>query len=365
MPKITPRKAIEDIMAYQPGKPIGEVQREFGLDDVLKLASNENELGPSPKALEIIREMLTDIHRYPEGSGFYFVQAISEKYGFDFDQFILGNGANDLIELVVKTYVEIDENVIYGFPSFIMYEIAVKMMGAEYRRIPLKDYTMDLGAMLDAVDEKTKVIFIANPNNPTGTIVRRKELDDFVGRVPDDVLIVLDEAYIDFVDDPDYPDSLQYVRDGAPVMVMRSLPKTYGLAGLRLGWAVADKEIINPIHRIRQPFNANIIAQAAGVAALADVEHLQKSREMIIEGRNYLYEQLKQMGLAYVESQANFVLIDFKIDIAELNLKLLQRGVVVRPMAGWGYTHSARVTVGKMEQNRQFIKILKEVLNDD
>ncbi|MCP4229439.1 MAG: histidinol-phosphate transaminase [bacterium] len=364
MPKIKPREAIEDIMPYQPGKPIGEVQREFGLDEVLKLASNENELGPSPKALDAIREILTKIHRYPEGSGFYFVEGISEKYGFDFDQFILGNGANDLIELVVKTYVETDENVIYGFPSFIMYEIAVKMMGAEYRRIPLKNYAMDMETMLDAVDEKTKIVFIANPNNPTGTIVRHKELDEFVARIPDDVLVVLDEAYNDFVDDPDYPDSLQYVRDGKTVMVMRSLSKTYGLAGLRLGWAVADKEIIDAVHKIRQPFNANIIAQAAGVAALADEEHLLKSREMIIEGRDYLYEQLKRMGLDYVESQANFVLIDFKTDITELNLKLLRRGIVVRPMAGWGYTHSARVTVGTMEQNRQFVKVLKEVLKD-
>jgi histidinol-phosphate aminotransferase len=363
MPKIKPRKALEGIMPYKPGKPVGEVQREFGLDEIVKLASNENSLGPSPKALEAIREMLSGIHQYPEGSGYYFVRALSDKYGFGVEQFVLGNGANDLIELVVKAFVETDENVVYGFPSFIMYEIAVKMMDAECRRVPLKDYNMDLEAMSDAVDGKTKVVFIANPNNPTGTIVTRKELDDFIARTPDDVLVVLDEAYNDFVDDPDYPESLDYVREGKTVMVMRSLSKTYGLAGLRLGWAVADSEIIEPIQKIRQPFNVNIVVQAAGTAALADDDHLLKSREMIIEGRDYLYKELDKLGLDYVKSQANFVLIDFGVDVTELNLMLLKKGIVIRPMAGWGLTQSARVTVGTMEENEKFIQVLNEVLN--
>jgi histidinol-phosphate aminotransferase len=363
MSPVKPRPVIGEIFPYKPGKPIGEVQREYGLEEVIQLASNENRLGPSPKALEAIRGHLEEICLYPEGSGYYLVHALAEKHDLDFDQIILGNGANDVIELITKTFVHPGENVIYGFPSFIMFEIAVKMADGECRRIPLKDYRFDLPAMADAIDEKTKVIFIANPNNPTGTIVTKDEVDAFLDRCHDGILVVLDEAYFDFVTDPDYPDGVEYLKADKPVMIIRSFSKNYGLAGLRLGWGAAHPETISHIQRIRQPFNCNRLAQVAGVAALQDEEHLVRSREMVEEGREYLYGEFERLGLEYVKSHANFILVNFGTDIGPLYEKLLKRGIVVRPMAGWGYPESARVTVGTMVENETFIKILEEELN--
>jgi histidinol-phosphate aminotransferase len=359
---VKPRPIIGEIFPYKPGKPIGEVQREYGLKKVIQLASNENRLGPSPKALEAIRERLEEICLYPEGSGYYLVNALAKKYGLKFDQIILGNGANDVIELVTKTFVRPGENVVYGFPSFIMYEIAVKMVDGEWRRVPLKDYKFDLPAMADAMDERTKVVFIANPNNPTGTIVTKDECDAFLERCPDDVLVVIDEAYFDFVEDPSYPDGIEYIKAGKSVMVIRSFSKNYGLAGLRLGWGAADEETISHLQRIRQPFNCNRLAQEAGVAALSDEEFLAKSRKMVNEGREYLYREFERLGLEYVRSHANFILVDFGTDIGPLYEKLLKRGIVIRPMSSWGYPKSARVTIGTIYENGEFIKILEEEL---
>jgi histidinol-phosphate aminotransferase len=364
MAPVKPRPIIGEILPYKPGKPIGEVQREYGLERVVQLASNENRLGPSPKALAAIREHLDEIYLYPEGSGYYLVKAIAEKHGLEFNQIILGNGANDIIELVAKTFVNPGENVIYGFPSFIMYEIAVKMVDGECRRVPLKDYRFDLPAMADAMDEKTKVIFIANPNNPTGTIVTKSELDAFLERCNDGVLVVLDEAYFDFVTDAEYPDGTEYLKSGNPIMVIRSFSKNYGLAGLRLGWAAADPETISHIQRIRQPFNCNRLAQVAGVGALTDDEHLARTREMTQEGTKYLYGEFDRLGLEYVRSHANFILVDFGTDIGPLYEKLLKRGFVVRPMAAWGYANSARVTVGTVDENREFINVLEDELQN-
>jgi histidinol-phosphate aminotransferase len=364
MSPVKPRPIIGEILPYKPGKPIGEVQREYGLERVIQLASNENRLGPSPKALAAIREHLDEIYLYPEGSGYYLVKALAEKHDLEFNQIILGNGANDVIELITKTFVHPGENVIYGFPSFIMYEIAVKMVDGEWRRVPLKDYRFDVPAMAEEIDEKTKIIFIANPNNPTGTIVTKRELDALLERCHDGVLVVLDEAYFDFVTDPEYPDGIEYVKAGKPVMVIRSFSKNYGLAGLRLGWGAANAETISHIQRIRQPFNCNRLAQVAGTAALEDDEHLARTRETTEEGAKYLYGEFDRLGLEYVPSHANFILVNFGTDIGPLYEKLLKRGFVVRPMAAWGYSKSARVTVGTMDENREFIKILEEELKN-
>jgi len=360
MSPVKPRPVIREIFPYKPGKPIGEVQREYGLEEVIQLASNENRLGPSPKALAAIVEHLDEINLYPEGSGYYLVKALAEKEGLNFDQIILGNGANDVIELVTKTFVHPGENVIYGFPSFIMYEIAVVMMNGEQRRVPLKDYKFDLPAMADAMDEKTKVVFIANPNNPTGTIVTRRELDAFLDRCPDDVLVAVDEAYFDLVDDPDYPNAIEYLKAGKPVMAIRSFSKNYGLAGLRLGWGAAAAETISHVQRIRQPFNCNRLAQVAGAAALEDDEFLAKSRAMVKEGREYLSREFERLGLDYVRSSANFILVNVGSDVGPLYENLLKRGIVVRPMTGWGYPESVRVTVGTADENKEFIKALEE-----
>ena len=360
--KIKPRDIINEIFPYKPGKPVGEVQRELGLEKVIKLASNENNLGPSPKAIAAMREALAGVHEYPEGSGYYLVHAIAEKFDLAFDQIVLGNGGNDLIELVVKTFAGPGHNVVSGHPSFIMYKIGTLIMGAEFRGIPLKDYRFDLPAMADAVDEQTRVVFIANPNNPTGTIVTRAEVDDFLGRVPDHVLVVLDEAYFDFVTAEDYPDALDYVRAGRPVMAMRSFSKNYGLAGLRLGWGVADAELAGAMHRIRQPFNANRLAQVAGVAALEDDEHLARSCELVAAGREQLYRGLDELGVKYVPSEANFVLLDLEREAAPVFEGLLKLGVVVRPMAGWGLPNALRVSVGRPEENDAFLRALATAL---
>lgn len=359
---VKPRDILNRIFPYKPGKPVGEVQRELGLENVIKLASNENNLGPSPKALAAMREALDEVYRYPEGSGYYLVNAIAEKFGLAFDQIILGNGGNDLIELVVKTFAGPGDNVVSGHPSFIMYKIGAMIMDAEFRGIPLKDYRFDLPAIADAVDEHTKVVFIANPNNPTGTIVTRAEVDDFLERVPDTVLVVLDEAYFDFVTAEDYPDGLDYVKAGRPVMAMRSFSKNYGLAGLRLGWGAADAELVAAMQRIRQPFNANRLAQVAGVAALDDDEHLARSQEMVAAGREQLYRGLDELGVKYVPSEANFVLVDLEREAAPVFEELVKLGVVVRPMAGWGLRNALRVSVGKAEENDAFLRALATVL---
>lgn len=360
--KIKPRDIINEIFPYKPGKPVSEVQRELGLEKVVKLASNENNLGPSPKAIAAMKEALAGVYEYPEGSGYYLVHAIAEKFDLAFDQIVLGNGGNDLIELVVKTFAGPGRNVVSAHPSFIMYKIGAMIMDAEFRGVPLKDYRFDLPAMADAVDEQTRVVFIANPNNPTGTIVTRAEFDDFLERVPDHVLVVLDEAYFDFVTAEDYPDALDYVRAGRPVMAMRSFSKNYGLAGLRLGWGAADAELVGAMHRIRQPFNANRLAQVAGVAALEDDEHLARSCELVAAGREQLYHGLDELGVKYVPSEANFVLVDLEREAAPVFEELLRLGVVVRPMAGWGLPNALRVSVGRPEENDAFLSALATVL---
>jgi len=359
---VKPRDVVNEIHPYRAGKPIAEVQRELGLADVIKLASNENSLGPSPKALAAVRDALSQINRYPEASGYYLTHALAAKYGLAAEQIILGNGANDLVELVIKTFAGPGDNVVCGHPSFIMYKIAALMMGAEFRVLPLKDNRFDLAAMAAAVDARTRVVLIANPNNPTGTVVTRDEVAAFLERLRDDVLVVFDEAYFAFVAAADYPDSLDYVKAGRPVMTMRSFSKTYGLAGLRIGWAAAAAEIISPMHRIRQPFNVNRLAQVAGVAALGDDEHLRRSREMVAAGRKQLYAGLEELGVRYVPSEANFVLLELAREAKPVFRDLMALGVVVRPMGGWGLPNGLRVTVGTAAENDAFLAALAKVL---
>jgi histidinol-phosphate aminotransferase len=359
---IKPRPVVETINPYRPGKPEAEVQRELGLTRIVKLASNENSLGPSPLARAAVEAALPNIFRYPEGSGHYLVHALAKKFDLEFDRIVLGNGANDLIELAAKTFVGAGDNIVTGYPSFIVYEIVAKLMEAECRNVPLKDYRFDLSALAAAIDGRTRLVIIANPNNPTGTIVKRKELEAFLDRVPASTLVLMDEAYFDFAEDPEYPDSLNYVRAGRAVMTMRSFSKNYGLAGLRLGWAAAHPDVIAPMHRIRQPFNTNLLAQVAGVAALGDDEHLANSRYQVRKGRESICAGLDAIGVKYVRSQANFVLILLGMEGKGVYESLLQEGVIVRPMAGWGYPQAIRVTVGTTEENGIFLEAFRKVM---
>lgn len=353
---IKPPDYVLDIQPYVPGKPIEELERELGIRDSVKLASNENPLGPSPAAVEAIRNSFHDLHRYPDGSGFYLTGALSRKLGVKPEEIILGNGSNELLDLAVKTYMKDGDEAIMAAPSFVVYAMAVKSVGGRPLQIPLRDYTHDLDAMADAITPATKMVFIANPNNPTGTMNTAEELGRLMARVPQDVLVVVDEAYIEYVMNPAYPDSLGYLRQGRNILILRTFSKIYGLAGLRIGYGIAPAGVVLDMNRLREPFNTNSLAQKAALAALSDTGQVDRSRKTNNEGKKYLCGELDALGIRYVPTEANFIYIPWE-GAAELYGKLLKMGVIIRPM-GPG---AVRVTIGLPEENRKFIESLKAV----
>ena len=359
-----PKPGIETIQPYQGGKPIEEVQRELGISDIIKLASNENPLGPSPLAMDAIQEAATQVNLYPDGNAYYLKQDLAAHVGISPEQLILGNGSNEVLQLVGETYVSPGDEVIYSESAFVVYMLVAKVFGAKSIITPMDGYTQDLGAMADAITDQTRVIFIANPNNPTGTMVTKTETEKLMARVPDDVLVVFDEAYYEYVDRPDYPQTLPYIHEGRNVIITRTFSKIYGLAGMRIGYGLAKPDIIETMNRVRQPFNCNLVAQAAARAALKDTEHVRRSQEVNAIGKTYLYEALDQMGLAYVESEGNFILVHFDRSGGEISDALMQKGVIVRPVAGYGFPNSIRVTIGTPEENERFVKGLKAVLGN-
>lgn len=354
---------VEKIIPYVPGKPIEEVQRELGLKRIIKLASNENPLGPSRKAVEAARAAAAEMHLYPDGGSYELRHALEKRLGIPGRQIILGNGSNEIIEFLIRGFVREGEKVLSSQQSFLVYPIATQAAGGQFVQTPVKNLGFDLEALAKAVDEKTRVIFIANPNNPTGTYVNKSELDRFLAAVPERVLVCLDEAYFDFVEAADFPDGMDYVKAGRPnVVVLRTFSKSYGLAGLRLGYGAGSTDVIQYLEKIRQPFNVNLIAQKAGAAALGDEEHLQKTRQVVSEGRKFLYQALGKLGLSYQESQANFVLVDTGRDADEVFQALLRKGVIVRSMKAYGFTRSIRITVGLPEENEILGRELSAVL---
>ena len=359
-----PKPGIETIQPYQGGKPIEEVQRELGISDIIKLASNENPLGPSPMALRAIQDAATQVNLYPDGNAYYLKQDLAAHVGVDPEQLILGNGSNEVLQLVGETYVSPGEEVIYSESAFVVYMLVAKVFGAKSIITPMDGFTQDLRAMADAITDQTRVIFIANPNNPTGTMVTKTETEKLMARVPDDVLVVFDEAYYEYVDRPDYPETLPYVHEGRNVIITRTFSKIYGLAGMRIGYGLAKPDIIETMNRVRQPFNCNLVAQAAARAALKDVEHVRRSQEVNAAGKAVLYEALEQMELEYVESEGNFILVHFDRPGDEVSDALMQKGVIVRPVAGYGFPNSIRVTIGTPEENERFVTGLKAVLGN-
>lgn len=345
------------IQPYVPGKPIEELERELGIANSVKLASNENPVGPSPAALAAIRDSFADINRYPDGSGYYLKRELSRALSVSEDELILGNGSNELLDIAAKTFLRDGDEAVMAAPSFVVYFMAVQSVGGKSIQVPLKNYTHDLAAMADAVTPKTKMIFIANPNNPTGTFNRKDEFGRMMERISDDILVVLDEAYYEYVSAPDYPDSMKYLRTEKNVLILRTFSKIYGLAGLRLGYGIAKKEILSDMNRLREPFNTNTIAQKAAIAALRDSEHVAKSKSINETGKEYLYGELNSMGIKYVPTEANFIYIPFEGAMA-LYEKLLKLGVIIRPMG----PNSVRVTIGLPEENRRFIEALKAVV---
>ena len=357
-----PKKSILNIKAYQPGKPIEEVKRELGLKNIIKMASNENPFGASPKALDAIKKYLPNINRYPEGGCFYLRQALSKKLKVKPEQLVFGNGSDELIVLALKAFVEEGDEVVVASPTFLIYEIASKIQGAKIKTVPMRYFKYDMKAMKKAITKNTKIVFIANPDNPNGTYVTRYELEVFLQGLSDNVLVFIDEAYADFVEEKDYFSGLNYISKGN-VIVTRSFSKSYGLAGLRIGYGVSNPEIIKYIESVREPFNVNSVAQVAAVAALKDRNFLSKVKKMTQKGKKYLYSEFNKLGLRYVPSVTNFVLFEVGKDASQVARKLLKKGIIIRSMKVWGLDTFLRVTVGKEKENKRFIKILKKIIS--
>lgn len=352
---------IRTLVPYSPGKPIEEVEREYGIANSIKLASNENPLGPSPNAMKVVREKLTQLHLYPDGDCFYLKRELAKNLAISSEQLIFGNGSNEIIELAVRTFMRPGDEAVMARQAFIVYKLIVQAAGGVAKEVPLRDFTHDLDSMAKAISSKTRIVFLANPNNPTGTIYRRRDFERFLEQVSPDVLIVADEAYFEYVDAPDYPDSLQYHNQGRTLLILRTFSKLYGLAGLRIGYGIGPTEIVGLMQRVRQPFNINAIAQWAALAALDDREHKQRSLAANRQGMDYLTKELDRVGVEYVPSYANFVLL--RVGNGDAVFKqLLAQGIIVRPMAAYELPDYLRVTVGTMEENRKFIEALGKTI---
>jgi len=353
---------ILGIAPYEPGKPIEELERELMIHNPIKLASNENPLPPSDRVQKAIIAALSSLDRYPDGSGFYLRQALAKKHGVMPDQVVLGNGSNELIELLVRSFLRPGDEAVVPHPSFVVYPMIVQAAGGVRVMVMLKDFRLDLDAMARAITPMTKIVFVANPNNPTATIVTRDEVEHFMSRVPERTIVVFDEAYIEFAMGPDFPDALSYVKQGRKLVVLRTFSKSASLAGLRVGYGIADADAIALMNRIRQPFNVNSLAQVAALAALDDEAHILECVRMIEAGRHFLYDEFKRIGLQYVPSRANFILVDVGRNAADIYQKLLHQGVIVRPMTPFGLETALRITVGTPEENRTLVKALRVVL---
>ncbi len=349
---------IASLKPYSPGKPLSELQRELGIGEAIKLASNENPWGPSPKARQVIEQVAADLHRYPDGGAHELRLAIANKWNVPHDQVLVGNGSDEVISLLIKTFLAPGDEAVMADLTFVMYRLSVLGGHGVPVEVPLKNWTHDLPAMVDAVTDRTRLLFICNPNNPTGTMLSARQIDAALNKVPDHVVVVFDEAYYEYVRDADYPDSLNYVREGRPVVVLRTFSKIYGLAGLRVGYGITTSEIVGYVNRVRPPFNVNSVAQKAAQAALLDDEHVAKSRAMNEAEMAFLEEGLTALGFHTVPSQANFLYFDAGIDGMAMYDALLREGVIVRHIRG----AMLRVTIGQPTENRRFLQALKQVL---
>lgn len=350
---------ILTLTPYQPGKPLEELEREYGIHDSIKIASNENPLGPSPKAIAAITAALPRLNLYPDGDAFYLKRRLAEKLAIDRSRLIIGNGSNELIEMIVRTFLRVGEAVVVGQHAFAIYHLCVQAAGGRTIRVPHKGFAFDLEAMARALTPDTRIVFLDNPNNPTGTIYTRLAWEEFLRRVPKDVLIVVDDAYLEFVDDPDYPNSLEYHTDDRLLITLRTFSKICGLAGVRVGYGISSPEVIDALNRIRQPFNVNSLAQVAALAALDDEEHIRRTQENNRQGLVYLRHELDRLGLEYAPSWTNFLMVKIGAGTYE---QLLYEGVIVRPMEGYGFPGYARVSVGTPEENKRFVAAMEKLL---
>ncbi len=355
-------RQLRDLVEYEPGRPIEEVARDLGLDPagIIKLASNENPLGPSPRALAAMRQALNQAHLYPDGGGYYLRGAIAEHFGLERENVILGNGSNEIIEFIGHAFLQPDSEVVAAEHAFVVYKLMATLFAARTIEVADPGFVHDLDAMLEAITPQTREIFIANPNNPTGTLVDGNAIARFMDRVPDHVVVVFDEAYHEFLAEP--PDTLRYVRDGRNVVILRTFSKIQGLAALRIGYGIAPVPLIQVLQKTRQPFNANAVAQAGALAGIRDEEHQHRTRELTWEGLRFLESAFTSMDLEFVPSQANFVLVRVGDGDAVFQA-LLKRGIIVRAMRGYKLPEWIRVSVGLPEHNRRFVDSLREVLH--
>jgi len=352
---------IRSLAPYPPGKPIEELEREYGILGSIKLASNENPLGPSPKAVAAVAAALGNVHRYPDGNCYYLARAVAKKYSVSPDALIFGNGSNEIIELAVRTFMERGDEAVMADQAFVIYRLVVQAAGGISHVVPLRHFTHDLEAILEAITPGTRLVFLANPNNPTGTIFFRRDWEEFLAALPPHVIVVMDEAYAEFVEDREYPDSLAAHGRERLLLTVRTFSKIYGLAGLRVGFGVAHPELIGLMNRVRQPFNVSSLAQVAALAALDDDEHVARTRQCNRDGLAYLRAQCARIGLEYVPSWANFLMVRVG-NGARVYEALLREGVIVRPMSVYGFPEHVRITVGTAAENERCVHALERVL---
>ncbi len=356
---------IPNVPVYEPGKPIEEVARELGFDDateILKVASNENELGPSPKALEAMKVAAGEMHRYPDGGGFYLKQKLADKLEIRSENILLGNGSNELIEFLGHVYLQPGANLVMSEYAFVVYRLIAALFNAETIATPMKKFTHDLDAMLAAITPQTRMLIVCNPNNPTGTINTPEEIETFLENLPPHVLAVFDEAYFELVPDTAKTNLIKHIQKGRKnLIILRTFSKAYGLAGLRIGYAIGNEKLIATLNHARQPFNANAMAQAAALAALDDNHHIAKTREMCFQGLELFAKKLPTLGIEFIPSHANFILIKTG-NGREIFAELQKRKIIVRPMTGYGLPSWIRITIGTPEQNESVLAALQEIL---
>ncbi len=354
---------IRELVPYPPGKPKDELEREYGIKDAIKLASNENDLGPSPEAEKRIKEVLDELHRYPDGSCYYLKQALSQKFGVSPSNLVLGNGSNELIDFLCRVFIRKGRNAISSKPSFLVYSKMVQITGGENRVVPLRDGTHDLDAILVGIDENTRLIFLDNPNNPMGTVIPKKAMEEFLSGLPQHLLVILDEAYGEFVrPGTDWAEGIEFFKQDQRVVVLRTFSKAYGLAGLRVGYGIMHEEIAALLDRVRQPFNVNLPAQEGALAALLDKSHLESTLENTWHEMLKLFKEIQELGCTPYESNTNFMLVDTKRNARDFFEAMLRKGVIIRSMESYGFPTFIRVTIGTPEENQRFLNAFAEVL---
>ncbi|OJT00173.1 histidinol-phosphate transaminase [Marinobacter nauticus] len=357
-------KGVQALSPYQPGKPIEELARELGLNpaEIIKLASNENPLGPSEKALAAARKALEELCLYPDGNGFELKQALANRFGVGMDQITLGNGSNDVLEVIARCFADTDSEVVFSQYAFAVYPIVTQAIGAKGVPVPAKEWGHDLDAMATAVTERTKLVFVANPNNPTGTVHTARAIESFLDQIPERVLVVLDEAYCEYLTGSEYPDGIKLLERYPNLIVCRTFSKAWGLAALRVGYAISSTAIADILNRVRQPFNVDSVALAAATAVLQDEAYLNRSREVNEAGLRQLSEAFELMGLPYIPSAGNFIAVEVGDQAQGIYQALLSHGVIVRPIAGYGMPYHLRVSVGLPEENERFLDALSQSL---